>query len=215
MSAFNDAWTLLKQQMSLRPFGFTTGNPVMDALAYLNVGPGTQEGAMTVPYADDRYGAFLDRQEETRGVPQYQLDVSRSGSGGELPGLSPYLTADGQKVGRMPMSPTKTRNLRRDITGGRGRDIVAHTSMPVDELITDFDGKPHFMDSVTSIPEFAFYPTGSGIDDAHQGKGLYIRSLLSLLSTPEAMGLSAKDVAREEALPDFHNLSDVDPELFD
>ena len=53
MSAFNDAWTLLKQQMSLLPFGFATGNPAQDALAYLGAGPGAgravREGPMTVP----------------------------------------------------------------------------------------------------------------------------------------------------------------------
>jgi hypothetical protein len=234
MSAFNDAWTLLKQryqpQMSLLPFGFATGNPTQDALAYLGAGPGAQEGPMTVPYADEyaSYQDFLGRQ-ETRGVPRYQLDVTRDESGyrDHLVGLNPYLTADGQAIGRMPMAPSDTHNLRRDITRGRGRDIVAHTSAPINELITDYHGNTHFMDSTTSIPELAYYPTGSGIDDEHQGKGLYIRSLLSLLSTPEAMGLSAKDVAREDMAEGFNpefdnvsdtlrgfNLSDADPELF-
>ena len=220
MSAFNDAWTLLKQQMSLLPFGFATGDPTQDALAYLGVGPGAQVGPITVPQSqlDDRFEDFLDRQ-KTRGIPQYQLNVTRDESGyrGKRVGLNPYLTTDGQAVGRMPMSPTGTRSLRGDITAGRGRDVVAHTSMPVDELITDYHGNTHLMDSATSIPEFAFYPTGSNIDDEHQGKGLYIRSLLSLLSTPEAMGLSAKDVAREQRTgsEDEFDLSDVDPELFD
>jgi hypothetical protein len=224
MSAFNDAWTLLKQryqpQMSLLPFGFATGNPTQDALAYLGAGPGAQEGPMTVPYADEyaSYQDFLGRQ-ETRGVPRYQLDVTRDESGyrDHLVGLNPYLTADGQAIGRMPMAPSDTHNLRRDITRGRGRDIVAHTSAPINELITDYHGNTHFMDSTTSIPELAYYPTGSGIDDEHQGKGLYIRSLLSLLSTPEAMGLSAKDVTREQRTgsEDEFDLSDVDPELFD
>jgi len=227
MSAFNDAWTLLKQQMSLLPFGFATGNPAQDALAYLGAGPGTQEGAMTVPYADEyaSYQDFLSRQKPYIMAPQYELDVSRSESGyrGNQVGLNPYLTADGETVGKFPMAPTDTRNLRRDITRGRGRDVIAHTSMPVDELITDFDGKPHFIDSTTAIPELAFYPTGSEVDSEHRGKGLYIRSLLSLLSTPEAMGLSAKDVAREDVQGGFNdfpgegrgfNLSDVDPPLF-
>ena len=215
MSAFNDAWTLLKQQMSLRPFGFATGNPTQDALAYLGAGSGAQEGPMTVPYADHKYQDFLDRQ-KTAGVPQYELDGTRNESNARAD-LRPYLTADGETVGRFPMSPTDTQNLRREITRGRGRDVVAHTSMPIDNLITDYHGNTHFMDSATAIPEAAFYPTGSSVDHEHQGKGLYIRSLLSLLSTPEAMGLSAKDVAREEAgeqRATGYELSDVDPEVF-
>ena len=227
MSAFNDAWTLLKQQMSLLPFGFATGNPAQDALAYLGAGPGAPEGPgferalPTVPQyeLDDRYEEFLDRQ-KTRGVPQYQLDVTRDEKSyrDSLLGLKPYLTVDGQEVGKFPMSPTETGRLRRDITRrGRGEDIVAHTSMPIDELITDYYGDTQSIDSDTSIPELAFYPTGSAIDDEHQGKGLYIRSLLSLLSTPEAMGLSAKDVARKDELESdlpSYNLSDIDPQLF-
>ena len=228
MSAFNDAWMLLKQrsqpQMSLLPFGFATGNPAQDALAYLGAGPGAQEGPMTVPQSelDNRYEEFLDRQ-KTRGVPQYQLDVTRDEKSytDSKVGLKPYLMADGQSVGKFPMAPTETARLRRDITRGRGhrpKDVVAHTSGPIDELITDYHGNTHFMDSTTSIPEASFYPTGSAIDDEHRGKGLYIRSLLSLLSTPEAMGLSAKDVAREDALMSdapSYNLSEVDPQLFD
>jgi hypothetical protein len=218
MSAFNDAWTLLKQQMSLRPFGFATGDPTQDALAYLGAGSGAQEGPMTVPYADHKYQDFLDRQ-KTAGVPQYELDVTRNERDYKdgRAGLQPYLTADGETVGRFPMSPTDTQNLRREITRGRGRDVVAHTSMPIDNLITDYHGNTHFMDSATAVPKAAFYPTGSVVDNEHQGKGLYIRSLLSLLSTPEAMGLSAKDVAREEAgeqRATGYELSDVDPELF-
>ena len=141
MSAFNDAWMLLKQrfqpQMSLLPFGFATGNPAQDALAYLGAGPGAgravREGPMTVPQyeLDDRYEEFLDRQ-KTGGVPQYQLDVTRDEKSyrDSLLGLEPYLTVDGQEVGKFPMSPTETGRLRRDITRrGRGEDIVAHTSV--------------------------------------------------------------------------------------
>ena len=213
MSAFDDAWALLKKgdleslpQATLKPYGYTSGNPEIDSRL-----PDSFPAWYSL-YSDPRL--FM-----TKPVPQYGLDVKlpqhHEGMFGEWnhSSVKPSLLADGEKVGEFPMGSVETDNLKRLISTPRGtRDVVAHTTMPFE---SHHDGLTIDQSDI-AIPEKAFYPVGSKVDDEHKGKGLYIRSLLSLLSTPDAMGLSAKDVAREQRTgsEDEYELKDLDPELF-
>jgi len=183
---FEKAWSLLKQQMTLNPYGYTTGLPdISGSKSYASI-----ISSYPSNYADLMYGEFLEQQRKDKTTPQYKINVS------SFPmGMDSKLLADESAVGNFPMGMESTEELNELIEHPDGAsDVVAHTTVP------DW-GQGGPANPAGFFPRDAYAPVGSSIAPEHQGKGLYIRSLLSLLSSPSVMGITGQEA---EGLNELH-----------
>jgi len=181
---FEKAWSLLKEQMTLNPYGYTTGPPDIS-------------GSKSYPsnYADLMYGEFLEQQRKDKTTPQYKINVTRDDDPYRGERFYSNLLADESAVGNFPMGMESTEELNELIEHPDGAsDVVAHTTVP------DW-GQGGPANPAGFFPRDAYAPVGSSIAPEHRGKGLYIRSLLSLLSSPSVMGITGQEA---EGLNELH-----------